>query len=260
MVDAIISSGSKLDNCLAIADVSGSMGSYLSGDKKRPQPINVCIALTLLLGEVTTDPWRGMFFTFSEVPCAAFIDMSLPIRERAIKLQQADWGQSTNFHTVFELILAKAQEEQLAPDQMVSTLFVFSDMQFDAAGGKQQGDTEYAAIRRKFEKAGYVMPELVFWNLSAGDKTPVPVKGDQEGVSLMSGFSGAQVKYFLSAKGVKEEDDWVMANEDEDDVAEGTLSAEAEAKPKGEKKRDSPIETLRKVLAAESFKGIKIYD
>lgn len=241
------------------------MGSYLSGDKKQPQPINVCIALTLLLGEVAMDPWRGMFFTFSEVPSAEFVDVSLPLRERAIALQSANWGQSTNFHTVFELILRKAQEEQLAPDSMVRKLFVFSDMQFDAAGGKQQGETEYAAVRRKFQNAGYQMPELVFWNLNAGERTPVPVKGDQEGVSLMSGLSAAQIKYFLGGKD-DGDDEWVkdemdVLSEDGEGVeVKKEMEGGEQGESKKERKQDSPFDTLRKVLDAESLRGVVIYD
>ena len=260
LVDSLVSAGTRLDNCIAVADVSGSMGYHLGGKKAHPQPINVCIALTLLLNEIAVDPWRGMFFTFSEVPAPRFVDMALPLRERAAELAQADWGQSTNFHTVFELILRKAKDEHLLQEQMVKKLFVFSDMQFDAAGGKRQGDSEYAGIRRKFEAAGYEMPELIFWNLNADDKTPMPVKGDQEGVSLMSGFSGAQIKYFLRQQG-GEDDDWDMADDEEAGTEDATMAEGVEGKRhRKENKRDSPFETLRKVLAADSLKGVKIYD
>lgn len=255
LVDSIQSAGSKLDNCVAVADVSGSMGSYLAGDKKHPQPINVCIALTLLLGEVASDPWRGMFFTFSSTPTAEFVDMTQTLRERATTLARAHWEMSTNFHTVFELILQKAKQEQLDPKDMVRKLFVFSDMQFNAAAGEHQGESEYAGVRRKFEQAGYTVPELVFWNLHAGEKTPLPVKGDQDGVSLMSGFSGSQIKYFLRAQGDAEEEAEVDRKEEKE-----VLGMVVDGDEKAAKKQDSPFDTLRKALAADSFKGVKIYD
>ncbi len=44
-------------------------------------------------------------------------------------------------------------------------------------------------IARKFEAAGYSVPQVVFWNLNAHDN--VPVKHDATGVALVSGFSPA---------------------------------------------------------------------
>jgi hypothetical protein len=52
-------------------------------------------------------------------------------------------------------------------------------------------------IARKFEAAGYNLPQIVFWNLNAYDN--VPVKYDTRGVALVSGFSPAIMKAVLSA-------------------------------------------------------------
>ena len=43
------------------------------------------------------------------------------------------------------------------------------------------------------------MPELVFWNLN-GRKGNVPVKFDQHGTALVSGFSPALLKSILACK------------------------------------------------------------
>ena len=55
-------------------------------------------------------------------------------------------------------------------------------------------------MQDKFEAAGYKLPQVVYWNLRAscirGQKS-TPVTYDQEGVALVSGFSGQLLKLFM---------------------------------------------------------------
>lgn len=279
LVDSIASSAnSQFENCLAIADVSGSMGYYGHGDKKNPQPINVCVALTLLLGELAAAPWNGCFFTFSSDPACQFVDPSKPLSERAAKVQQAHWEMSTNFYKVFDLILATAKREKLSPENMVKKLFIFSDMQFDEAVDRQEGETEHRTIKRKFEEAGYTLPELVYWNLAArGQGTAKPARADEEGVALVSGYSGALMKYFLGQQAEQEDGelaemqaDWEKVDEEESEEgneAKGTKRKNGEGDGGGDegatktkKKKKNPIEVVKGVIGAKSFEGVVLVD
>lgn len=278
LVDSIASSSkAQLSNCLAVADVSGSMGHLHNGMKKKtPDPIAPCVALTLLLGELAQAPWNGCFFTFSSYPSCEFIDPALTLTERARKLNQAHWEMSTAFYKIFDLILAIAKREKLAPENMIQKLFVFSDMQFDQCGGAQYGETEYDVAKRKFDEAGYPIPELVFWNLAAGggmkqQNTTKPVPADTPGVSLLSGFSGAMMKYFLGASQAGEEEvaieeeearvdaEWELHDADEPELSVTAKEIET-AKLSKQKKRKDPLETLMAIIGAESFKGVVVID
>lgn len=282
LVDSIASSAnSKFENCLAIADVSGSMGYYGHGDKKNPQPINVCLALTLLLGELASAPWNGCFFTFSSDPACQFVDPSKPLSERAAKVQESHWEMSTNFYKVFDLILATAKREKLSPENMVKKLFIFSDMQFDEAVDRQEGETEHRTIKRKFEEAGYTLPELVYWNLAArGGGTAKPARADEESVALVSGYSGALMKYFLGQKAEQEDEelaeemqaDWEKVDEEEEseegnegNEVKGTKRKngdgdEDEGEAKKKKKKKNPLEVVRGIIGAKSFEGVVLVD
>ncbi|TYJ58471.1 hypothetical protein B9479_000678 [Cryptococcus floricola] len=262
------SSSSDLSNCIAIADVSGSMGSieYNMGSAKAPQPILPCIALTLLLSELSEAPWKGHFFTFSEDPKFEYIDPTLPLAERAAKLNRSNWGMSTQFAKTYELILQNAMREKLAPEKMVKKLFVFSDMQFDIAGEASYGETEHQTMRRRFKEEGYKIPELVYWNLASREKgTPKPAKSNVEGVTLFSGFSGALMKFFLGEEAVDED------VEDEDDELQGSFEAvkigEHEEGGNGmvndgekKKKKANPLDQVRKAIGIEPFAGLKVID
>ncbi|PKI71405.1 hypothetical protein CRG98_008184 [Punica granatum] len=58
MVDDMLKAG-KLKNCIVVCDVSCSM---------RGIPIEVSVALGILVSELSKDPWKGKVITFGESP------------------------------------------------------------------------------------------------------------------------------------------------------------------------------------------------
>ena len=74
-------------------------------------------------------------------------------------------------------------------------LLILSDMQFDQCSRFDNSAME--SIRRQYQKAGYQAPKIVFWNLNSHDN--VPVKENEDGVALVSGFSPSILKSVLSA-------------------------------------------------------------
>jgi hypothetical protein len=271
LVDSIKSSStSLLTNCMAVADVSGSMGRidglYGRGDKNQPQPIEVCVALTLLLGELAEEPWSGGYFTFSSKPKFETIDINLSLSERAERLVTADWEMSTCIDKLFDLILTTAKRQNLAPEHMIKKLFVFSDMQFDAATTHYEyGLTEHQNAVRKFEEAGYPMPDIVYWNLAgrydASQPTSKPAQADTPGVELMSGYSGALMKQFMNSN-----DEDAEISDDEEDGTEkewehvDEKGAGQEGKKTKQRRKPTPLELVKKVVNAESLSGVAIVD
>ncbi|CAL4971017.1 unnamed protein product [Urochloa decumbens] len=190
MVDDMRALG-KLNNCLAVCDVSGSMSGI---------PMDVCVALGLLVSELSDEPWRGRVITFSERPELHRISGET-LAEKASFVREMDWGTNTDFQAVFDKLLEVAAGAALAPEKMVRRVLVFSDMEFDQASARPW-ETDYEAIVRKFAEAGYgaAVPEVVFWNLR--DSKAVPVEAGQNGVALVSGFSKNLLKLFLDGSGV----------------------------------------------------------
>ncbi|KAM0874221.1 hypothetical protein ACQ4PT_037540 [Festuca glaucescens] len=190
MVDDMRALG-KLTNCVAVCDVSGSMSGL---------PMDVCVALGLLVSELSDDPWRGRVVTFSEHPEIHRITGDT-LSEKTGFVRTMDWGMNTDFQAVFDKILEVAVDAGLPAEKMVRRVFVFSDMEFDQASG-QPWETDYEAIVRKFSEAGYgaVVPEVVFWNLR--DSKAMPVMSGQKGVALVSGFSKNMLKLFLDGGGI----------------------------------------------------------
>jgi hypothetical protein len=78
---------------------------------------------------------------------------------------------------------------------MPAMLLILSDMQFNQCA--RFDDSAMEMIERKFEAAGYAVPQIVFWNLNSSDN--VPVKADKSGAALVSGFSPSIMTALLSA-------------------------------------------------------------
>jgi len=129
-------------------------------------------------------------------------------------------GHEPDFLKVFKL-LNVAQKHKLKKEEMIKKIFVFSDMQFDDAnrGSAPWSDTPHETAVKKFEAAGYDVPELVYWNIQGvGTGGPGPVQADTPGVEMMSGFSASLMKSFLGQAEVEEME---KAEEEEyDDVDE----------------------------------------
>ncbi|CAA7039904.1 unnamed protein product [Microthlaspi erraticum] len=191
MVDDLKKKGS-LTNCIAISDVSGSMAGT---------PMEVSVALGLLVSELSEEPWRGKLITFSEDPELQSVEGE-DLRSKTEFVRTRRWGMSTDFQKVFDLILRVAVEGRLKAEDMIKRVFVFSDMEFDQASVSSHGwETDYQAMARKYREKGYgdVVPEIVFWNLRDSRSTPVP--GREKGVALVSGFSKNLIKIFLDNDG-----------------------------------------------------------
>ncbi|KAJ7549624.1 hypothetical protein O6H91_07G060700 [Diphasiastrum complanatum] len=197
MVDDLKKKG-KLSDSIAVCDVSGSMDGT---------PMEVCIALGLLVSEISEEPWKGRVITFSSKPQLHVVQGST-LAEKYQFTATMDWGANTNLQAVFDRILDLAQATALPPERMIKRLFIFSDMEFDQAS-KNPWETDYIVICSKFEAAGYGSPpQVVFWNLR--NSISNPVIAEQDGVALVSGFSKNLLKCFLENDGVINPKDIMM--------------------------------------------------
>jgi hypothetical protein len=209
-----IKDSGTIQGAIAVCDVSGSMGSPRFRDGTTP--MDSAIGLSLLIAEVVDGPFGGHFISFHSDPKIHDVggpnDLR-PFREKVMEVAASPWGMNTDFVAVFEkLILPVAIDNKIKPEDMIKQVFVFSDMQFDAASsayGHQdmpKWSSSFERVKKLYANAGYEMPTLVFWNLASGrsysydsdDGGPgKPVTAEEPGTALVSGYSQGQLKMFL---------------------------------------------------------------
>jgi hypothetical protein len=173
----------KLNNCLAVCDVSGSMSGL---------PMEVCVSLGLLLSELCDEPWHHRVITFSARPQLHLVSGNT-LAEKARFIRDMDWGYNTDFQAVFDKLLGVAVAGKLPPERLVRKVFVFSDMEFDQASSRPWETDHGGRVRRCGAGDSVLEPEGL--HVRASDRPA-------EGVALVSGFSKNMVKLFLDGKGI----------------------------------------------------------
>lgn len=186
--------GSK-ERIIPVCDVSGSMSGL---------PMDVSVALGLYIAERNEGIFKDAFLTFNTTPTMEYVQ-GTSLAQKMRSIQTANWGGTTNLQATFDLVLNSAVRENIPEDQMPTKLLIISDMEFDRCEsswgyGSSQPKTNLDVVREKYAKAGYTMPEIIFWNVN-GRPGNVPAKADDPGVGLVSGFSPAILTAILAGQG-----------------------------------------------------------
>ena len=179
-----------LENALVVVDVSVSMSmnEFL--------PLDVATGLGLLISKCSRGDFKDNVITFHESPTFVKITGST-IYDRYKQLLAVPWGMSTNLQRVFDMILERSLAAKLTNEDLPSTIFIISDMQFGSATTSNQ-TTNFQTIETKYSQYGYKRPNIVFWNVN-GATTDFPVTVDDNNTAVISGFSPAIMKAVIEA-------------------------------------------------------------
>lgn len=182
-------------NILPMVDVSGSMscpaGGY--GSKSSVRCIDVAVSLGLYLADKNKGAFKDVFCTFSSKP--ELLNLKGNVIQKAEQMEKSSWEMGTNVIAAFKKVLDVAKKGKVSDAEMPRALLILSDMQFDQCASFD--DSALQSIKRNFTDAGYTVPAVIFWNINSHDNAPV--KFDQRGVALVSGFSPTIVKSVLAA-------------------------------------------------------------
>ena len=176
-------------NILPMVDVSGSMDMVVSGSITA---MDVAVSLGLYCADKNKGKFKDLFLTFSGEPKLLLLTGN--INQKIAQMVKSNWSIDTNLHAAFEKVLSTAIKGSVPQEEMPQTLLILSDMQFNQC--VKFDDSAFEMMKRKYDEAGYQMPGIVFWNITA--KSNVPVTFDTRGVALVSGFSPSIMKAVLS--------------------------------------------------------------
>ena len=235
-----------LGKMVPLVDVSGSMSGT---------PMEVAIAMGLLISELGHPTTRNRFLTFESEPRWHKLNEEASLFDKVQSASRAPWGGSTDFSKAIKMLLEACVQGNVPPEEVGELqLVVLSDMQFNCAagiGGYHYGygqapvrgwETQYEELVREFEQAGlkskwkraYPVPRVIFWNLR-GDTRDYPASADTPGVDMVSGFSPNLLKLFLQG-------------DLEEMLAEMVLVDEAGKEVAPAKPKVDPMVTVRKAL------------
>jgi hypothetical protein len=194
------------ENIMPVVDVSGSMTAVsVSGSVNA---LDVAISLGLYVSERMGGVFKDTFMTFSGSP--EMLHLKGNLKQRYDAMARSNWGGNTDIQAVFKLILNSAVKAKVPQKEMPTKILILSDMEFDTCvtagnnGGRFGGGAPVSVsamemIEKEYAKAGYKLPQVVFWNLN-GRAGNSPVTYNKVGTALVSGFSPSIVKSVLGGE------------------------------------------------------------
>lgn len=189
-----------ISETLVVADGSGSMMMRVSG---KTTALDVANALAIYASEHNNGVYKDKYITFSATP--QFVDLSNAnsLKEKLQIALKHDEVANTNIEAVFDLILNVAIENDIHHEEMIKNILIISDMEFDHAQGcyfsRGHALTKplFDEIKERYNKSGYDLPKLIFWNVNSRTRT-IPLIENELGVTLVSGFSQNVLKMVMN--------------------------------------------------------------
>lgn len=148
----------KGTNILVMADTSGSMMG---------RPMASALGLAVYFAERNTGAYHNLFLSFSSEP-QFFAIKGKTLKQKFVYLKRKGagiWGCSTNLTRAMRKILAVAVKNHVPAEEMPEALVIISDMEIDECAERDM--LFYDETKKKFEEAGYPLPNLVFWNVNS---------------------------------------------------------------------------------------------
>lgn len=192
------------DSTIVVADGSGSMFSRVGNSKITA--LEVANSLAIYFAERCNGEFKNKYITFSNSPQLVDLSGGNSLREKLEIALRHDEVANTNIKNVFNLILTTAVSANMSQEDIPKNILIISDMEFDNATRPMWSQDQSGISPRLFETIsklyahyGYKVPKLIFWNVNSRSCT-IPIKENELGLVLVSGFSPNIVKMIMSSE------------------------------------------------------------
>lgn len=180
-------------NALAVVDTSASM---------RGTPINVAISLGLYCAEKAKGPFAGHYVSFSSRPQLIKTE-GIDFVDKVQRIWRTNLCENTDIEATFKMLLDTAIKNKCSQEDLPENIIIISDQEFDSARRSGWGlysdrATLMENIEKTWNKCGYKMPHLIYWNVDARQNN-IPMTS-KDGISFVSGFSPTIFQQVMSGK------------------------------------------------------------
>ena len=162
------------------------------------RPLNTALGLAIYFAERNTGAYHNMWMSFSSHPHIHMLKGET-LAQKLKSIDMRDWQMNTDLKAAFDLVLKIATENNVPQEEMPKSLIVISDMEIDYCGNKDW--SFYDKMSNKFEKAGYEIPNIIFWNVASRHDV-FHADATRKGVQLCSGQSTTVFKQVLDCVGM----------------------------------------------------------
>lgn len=199
-------------NGMVILDGSGSMCTRVGNTSVTCH--DIADSLAIYFSQHNKGKLNGKFITFGQNPDFVDIQKCSTLRDCLDEVSRHTDCSNTDIFKTYKMLADMAVQFGLSQEDLPDRMIIISDMEFDGCCGTytegrrnsygwgydhfhQADKTLFDNIKEYWDKAGYKMPKLVFWNVMSRTNT-IPMTENELGVILLSGFSTGVVKLAMS--------------------------------------------------------------
>lgn len=182
---------------IPMANISELM-LFGSGDIR---PMTLSIGLSILFSQVTHSTFKDRVLTYESNPKWVNLSEYSTLESKIRELVSSNTNScNTNIQVALELILNLAISTNVISED-IPDLCIFTNMKIDSRVEYSEtwNVSIYETMKAKFVDAGFEMPRIIFWNLSAKN-TYHYVSGNIPNTVILSGFSQSIFKYIMNEK------------------------------------------------------------
>lgn len=183
--------GDTEETGICVVDTSGSMSGT---------PVEVAVSLGIYCADKAKGPFKNHFIAFDDDSRIVEI-IGDDIVDKVLCVGKTGWG-STNIEAVFRNILTAAVKDNLPQSDMPSKIYIISDMQFNCATTRHNG-TFMDGIKKEYQKYGYTLPAIVYWNVRASQCGMFQSTFDGIDCCMVSGYSPSLFKSVIDGTEVE---------------------------------------------------------
>lgn len=190
---------------ICVLDTSGSMYSYV--DSKGSMTCNeVAESLAIYFAERCSGVFQNKIITFSHSPKYMNLTRCDSLESKLKYIQKYSEIADTNIEATFDLLLNTAIKGHLTQNELPKRILILSDGGFNQMAEQTPDKTLFQTINQKWNKAGYEMPTLIFWNILGSGRwgygsKAIPVSYNEDFPCLLvSGYNTASLNMVLKGQ------------------------------------------------------------
>lgn len=181
-----------LGNTIVVRDGSGSM-TCCNG-----MPMKVATSLSIYFSELLKGEFKNKFITFSSNPKLVELN-SKSLYQKLQKVYSYTDCSNTDISKVYDLLLNVYKDEK---EEVIDRIIIVSDMEFDCGVACE---STFDTFKKKFDKLGVKMPEVVYWNVAARN-IHFATNKDQPNIRFISGASSKILDSLIEGKNLTQEE------------------------------------------------------
>ncbi len=152
----------KPGNFVVMADVSGSMSG---------RPLYSALGLAIYFAQRNVGEFKNRFMTFTTDPKWVRIT-GQSLHDDLTAALKSPVGYDTNIEKAFELLLNTCVTNKVPAEDLPKAIVAITDMEINEATCSDGDELDFTTdMSRRFAAAGYEMPIIVWWNVSARNDT-----------------------------------------------------------------------------------------